>query len=56
MFGDIQFLDTLNFLDGATSLDSFPKAYKTSETKGFLPSEWFDSPDKLNANFLHPYN
>ena len=42
-FGDVQFLDILNFLGGATSLDSFLKAYKTSETKGFFPYEWFDS-------------
>ena len=34
--GDIQLLDIMNFLGGATSLDSFLKAYKTSETKGFL--------------------
>ena len=27
-FGDVQFLDILNFLGGATSLDSFLKAYK----------------------------
>ena len=33
-FGDDQLLDILNFLGGATSLDSFLKAYKTSETKG----------------------
>ena len=36
-FGDIQLLDFMNFLGGATSLDSFSKAYKTSETKGFFP-------------------
>ena len=36
-FGDVQLLDIMNFLVGATSLDSFHKAYKTSETKGFLP-------------------
>ena len=28
-FGDIQLLDIMNFLCGATSLDSFLKAYKT---------------------------
>ena len=37
--GDIQVLDLMNFLSGATSLDSFLKAYKTSETKGFSPYE-----------------
>ena len=31
-FSDVQFLDILNFLGRATSLDSFLKAYKTSET------------------------
>ena len=55
-FGDIQFLDILNFLGGATSLDYFLKAYKTSETKGFFPYEWFDSPEKLDAIFLPPYD
>ena len=55
-FGDVQFLDILNFCGGATSLDSFLEAYKTSETKGFFSSEWFDSPEKLDATFLPPYD
>ena len=38
-FGDVQLLDIMNFLGGATSLDSFLKAYKTEETKGFFPYE-----------------
>ena len=38
-FGDVQFLDIMNFLGGATSLDSFLQAYETSETKGFSPYE-----------------
>ena len=38
-FGDIQLLVILNFLGGATSLDSFLKAHKTSETKRFFPYE-----------------
>ena len=54
-FGDIQFLDIMKFLGGATSLDSFLKAFKASETKGFLPYEWFDSPDKLESEELPPY-
>ena len=33
--GDIQLLDIMNFLGGATSLDSFLKAYRTKETKSF---------------------
>ena len=32
-FGDIQLLDILNFLAGATSLDLYLNTYKTSETK-----------------------
>ena len=43
-FGDFQLLDIMNFLGGATGLDSFVKAYKTLETKGFFPYEWFDCP------------
>ena len=38
-FGNKQFLDIMNFLGGATSLDSFLRAYKTIKTKGFFPNE-----------------
>ena len=55
-FGDIQLLDNMNFLGGATSLDSFLKAYKTKETKGFFPYEWFDCPEKMNNKELPPYD
>ena len=55
-FGDIQFLDILNFLGGATSLDSFLKAYQSEETKGYFPYEWFDSSTKLDCNHLPPYD
>ena len=55
-FGDVQLLDIMNFLDGATSLDSFFKAYKTAETKGFFPYEWFDCPQKMNNSELPPYD
>ena len=53
-FRDIQLLDIMKFLGGATSLDSFLKAYKTSETKGFFPYEWFDHPDKMQNPELPP--
>ena len=42
----------MNFLGGATSLDSFLKAYKTAETKSFFPYEWFDCPQKMNSSEL----
>ena len=32
-FGDVQFLDIMNFLGGATTLDSFLKAYKALKRK-----------------------
>ena len=51
-FGDIRRLDIMNFLGGATSLDSFLKAYKTSETKQSFPCEWFDHPDKMQNTEL----
>ena len=35
---DFRQLNILNFLGGATSLHSFLKAYRTSETKGFSPT------------------
>ena len=55
-FGDVQLLDIMNFLGGATSFDSFLKAYKTAKTKGFFPYEWFDCPQKMNNSELPPYD
>ena len=51
-FGDIQLLDILNFLGRVTSLDSFLKTYKTSETRRFFPYEWFDHRGKLQNTEL----
>ena len=42
----------MNFLGGARSLDSFLKAYKTSETRGYSTYEWFDHPDADYVNLL----
>ena len=53
-FGDVQLLDIMNFLGGATSLDSILKAHKTAETKGFFPYEWFDCAQKMNNSELPP--
>ena len=55
-FADIQLLDIMIFLGGATSLDSFPKAYTTKETKSFSPYEWFGCPEKMNNKELPPYD
>ena len=46
----------MKVLGGATSIDSFLKAYKTSETKGFFFYEWFDHPDKLQNTEPPPYD
>ena len=51
-FGDIQLLVLMNFLGGATSLDSLLKAYKTSKTKKIFRYEWFDHPDKTHNTEL----
>ena len=53
-FGDIQLLDIMIFLGGATSLDSFFNSYKISETKRFFPYKWFDHPDKMQNPELPP--
>ena len=55
-FGDVQFLAIMNFLSRATSLDSFLKTYKTSETKGFFPYERFDCPEQMNNSDLPNYD
>ena len=55
-FGDVQLLDIMNFLGGATSLDSFLEAYKTGDTKGFFPYEWFDCPQKKKNSEFPPYD
>ena len=44
----------MNFLGGATNLDSFVKAYKIKETKGLFPCEWFDCLEKINNKELPP--
>ena len=55
-FGDVQLLDIANFVGGATGRDSFLKAYKTSETKGFFPCDLLDCPQKINNSELPPYD
>ena len=55
-FGDIHSRDIMKFLGGATSLDSFLKAYKTKEAKGFIPYERFDCPENMNNKEFPPYD
>ena len=55
-FGDIQLLVIMTVPGFAKSLDSFVRAYKTSETKGFFPYDWFDHPDKIQNPELPPYD
>ena len=54
-FGNMQMLEIMNFIGGATTLDSFLKAYESSETKGFFPYEWFDCPSKFDDEQLPLY-
>ena len=54
--GDLHLPNIMNFLGGATSLDFFLKAYKTKETKGFLPYEWLDCPNKMSNKELPHYD
>ena len=53
-FVEVHRLDHLKVLGGATNLDSILKAYKTSQTKGFVPYVWFNHRDKeeTTKNFL----
>ena len=55
-FGDVKLLDITNFLAGATSFDSFLKAYTTSQTKGSFPHELFDYPQKIEISEILPYD
>ena len=55
-FADIQLVDSLNFVGGATSFDSFLKPYRISESKRFFKHQWFDQPDKLQKTQLSPYD
>ena len=55
-FGDVQLLDIMTFLGEATSLDSFLKAYKTEETKGFFPLRVVRQSRKVEQKKLPPYD
>ena len=55
-FADNQLLDLMKFFRGATTLDSFLKAYKASEMKGYFPYKWFHTPYKLDEKQLPSYD
>ena len=50
-----ELLETMIFLGGATSFDSFFKRYKTSDTTRFFPYEWFDHREQLQKTKLPLY-
>ena len=51
-FCDVQLLDVINFLGGATSLDSFLNDNKTEDTKSFFPLK---NLEMLNNKEVPPY-
>ena len=54
MFRDAQLLDFMNFFGGATSVDSFRKAYKTEKTESFSPMSGSTIPKSWTTkNYLH---
>ena len=53
--GDVQLLEIMNILGGATSLDSFLKAYNTEETKGFSTMSGSTKPKNWTTK-LPPYD
>ena len=54
-FGDVQLLDILNFVRGATRLDSFLRAYKISQRKNYFSVWRVRKPEKLNKIQIFPY-
>ena len=46
----------MTFLCRSTTLDSFVKAYKASEMKGYFPYECFNTPNKLGEQQLPLYD
>ena len=53
-FVDVQLFGIIKILGGATTLGSFLKHYKASETTGFF-YEWFDRRGKLDCTELSPF-
>ena len=49
-----KFLDVMNYVSPGTSYDKWVKTYGATQTKSWLPYEWFDSADKLDYKGLPP--
>ena len=52
---NFKFFDIINYLGPGTSYEKWVKTYGSSQTKSWLPYEWFDSSDKLDYEGLPPY-
>ena len=50
-----KFLDIMNYLAPGITYDKWVKTYGATQTKPWLPYEWFDSPDKLDYPGLPSY-
>ena len=50
-----KFLDIMNYLAPGITYDKWVKTYGATQTKSWLPYEWFDSPDKLYYPGLPSY-
>ena len=50
-----KFLDIMNYLAPGITYDKWVKTYGATQTKSWLPYEWFDSPDKLDYPGLPSY-
>ena len=51
---DVQLPDIMNFLGGATSLDTFVKAYRTTKLSAFSPMSGSTTPKcRTTKNYLH---
>ena len=55
-FGFIRLLDIMNFLGGATCVNSSLKTYNTIETRRFFPYEWLGYKEKVNNREILPYD
>ena len=49
------FLDIMNYMAPGTTYDKWVRTYDATQTKSWIPYEWFDSPDKLDYPGLPSY-